>query len=243
MPDKPRERWHLRQLRTALGSSFPYGQVADDERPDFVIHAKSGAVGIEMTTLHLPPSPGERPAQERQSLKNDIVIRAANLHRVAGGPALYVRVTFNPRFPLTKGKKRPLAEAIANCVTQALVPPSFGTPQTVVPSDHLPQGIMRISMNASVSSTDRMWAPDWGNWETPVEPHHIESVIQGKLDMVAEARTKCGELWLVIVLDDFSFAAPAELTSAAKNSSYKHPFDRLLWLEANAPRVCSLTSK
>lgn len=56
------------------------------------------------------------------------------------------------------------------------------------------------------------------------------------------ARTKCTEVWLLIVNDEFSRAAPVELSDVAAKHLYAHPFDRLFWLEPHRGRATELHS-
>jgi hypothetical protein len=86
-----------------------------------------------------------------------------------------------------------------------------------------------------------MWHADAGGWVAPVGPEHIEDVVRRKNDMWPLAASKCSEVWLVIVNDEFSRAAPVELTDEAARGLYTHSFSRLLWLDAHAPRVRELT--
>jgi hypothetical protein len=65
-------------------------------------------------------------------------------------------------------------------------------------------------------------------------------MLWGKRDSLRVARPRCGAVWLVIVNDVFSRAAPVELSEPAQRASYDHEFDRLLWLEPHALRVRDL---
>ena len=83
MPDKNRERYYLEALRAAL-PEVPAGEPLEGEPPDFILQGDDGTLGIEITAFHLPTPDGQRPYQERQSLKDRIV------HRVSeGGTRLF----------------------------------------------------------------------------------------------------------------------------------------------------------
>lgn len=69
---------------------------------------------------------------------------------------------------------------------------------------------------------------------------HISNVIRSKSDREPLARIQCDELWLVIVNDNFSRAAQAEISAEALNALYKGPFDRLMWLLPHVPRAIDL---
>src|SRR5688572_19912402 len=127
MPDKRRERHYLDLLRRAE-PQIPRGPALEPEPPDFLLEGAGQRLGIELTSFHLPPPPGERPHQERQSLKDHIVNRAQSIHEEAGGPALYVGIYFNESKPLTKKDIVPLARAIAESVLRAPMPRSHYEP-------------------------------------------------------------------------------------------------------------------
>jgi hypothetical protein len=54
------------------------------------------------------------------------------------------------------------------------------------------------------------------------------------------ARSRCDRLWLVIVNDDVSGAAPAEPLRDTLETTYVGPFDRLLWLTPHVPHAIDL---
>lgn len=233
MPDKPRERWYLQALQQAR-PELPSGPPEEMEPPDFVFADVGRRVGVELTLFHLPPRAGQRPHQEQQSLKDHIVVLAERVHAEAGGPALYVGVHFNPQIVLTKRDFEPLSRAIAHSVLEAPFPQSMSGP-VEIPWGRRPAQTLGIQIHPSVDGRDKLWHADAGGWVAPIEPTHIADVLSAKERTVHSARSKCDELWLVIVHDVFSRAAPSELTSAAAASEYRAPFDRLIWLDPHHP--------
>lgn len=236
MPDKRRECWYIERLRQAI-QDFPVGRIAPDESPDFIIASCSRRVGIEVTTFHLPPARGERPHQERQSLKRQVVQHAQNLHMVAAGPALYVRVHFDDSRAMRKQMVRPLGETLARAILNLRVPTSLADGWVLLPVVELAEIFVRVQVAASVDGIDRLWSAGESGWVAPVLPHHIEQVVASKRAMIEVARRKCDETWLVIVNDAFIGAAQAELSETAASQHYCHPFARLLWLEPHRPLV------
>lgn len=109
MPDKKRERYYLSRLRACV-PDLPAGDPIEPEPPDFVLIKDGHRLGIELTTFYLPPEPGKRPHQERQSLKERIVAEAAALHSQAGGPALYVRSFSMSARSFKRGTSSPFQE-------------------------------------------------------------------------------------------------------------------------------------
>lgn len=241
MPDKQRERWYLEQLRQTV-DDFPEGAIDLGESPDVIVSSSSKRVGIEITAFHLPPPPGERPHQERQSLKRRVVQQAFELHTQAGAPALYVKVHFGDVRVLRKETVRELAKALAAAVQRAQVPLSLADGWILLPYSELPETIVSVRIAASVDGNDRLWSADDGGWLAPVLPHHIEEVIAAKRTMFETARRRCDEVWLAIVNDAFIGAAQAELSDDAASHAYSHPFARLLWLEPHRPALKALAA-
>jgi len=233
MPDKPRERWYLEALRQAR-PELPPGPPEEMEPPDFVFADGGRRVGVELTVFHLPPSAGQRPHQEQQSLKDHIVALAERMHAEAGGPPLYVGVYFNSQHVLTKRDFEPLSRAIELSVLETPFPQPMSHPVEIAWGRRPPQ-TYGIQIHASVDGRDKLWHADAGGWVAPIEAKHIADILNTKARTAPSARSKCDVLWLVIVHDMFSRAAPSELTAAAAESEYSGPFDRLIWLDPHHP--------
>ncbi len=218
MPDKNRERYYLEALRAAL-PDLPTGEPLEAEPPDFILRDSNGVLGIEITAFHLPTPAGQRPYQERQSLKDRIVQLAERIHHNAGGPALYVMVHFNDHVQLDKKDIEPLANAIAASVLNAPVPRSIN--QAVeIPWGKRPEATWGILIHPSVDGADKLWHPDAGGWVASISPEQIAEVVRGKARTAAVARTRCDKLWLVIVNESFGRAAPAEISEEAAAAGY-----------------------
>ncbi|MEZ5284331.1 MAG: hypothetical protein R2712_05885 [Vicinamibacterales bacterium] len=239
MPNKRLERWYLEQLKSEL-PDFPTGEVEPGESPDFVVREPEGSVGIEITVFHRAPAHGERPHQELQSLKDGVVDLARRMHHESGGPALYVTVFFHEPIAFNKRSAQSVAAAIAGAVSQTAVPSSIGDGSRSVAWDHLPDGVVAITIYASVDGADRLWSADAGGWVAPVTANEIDVVLRGKQSMLTIARTKCRRVWLVVVNDVFSRAAPVELSDEARHHLYPYGFNRVFWLDAHAPAITEL---
>lgn len=240
MPDKARERFHLEALRKAL-VKFPSGDVHEFESPDFLVVSKGHRLGIELTTFHVPPVPGEHQHHEQHNLQQRIVEKAKRQHQEAGGPALYVEVIFHEHPPLTKKDTEPLGRAIADAVLNSRVPSSFKEPPAEIHYGHRPKRVAGIQVYGSVDGVERLWdADDTGGWVAQITPEHVLQVVRDKAERAPRARSRCDELWLVIVNDDVSGAAPANISNEALEATYEAPFDRLIWLLPHTPLAIDL---
>lgn len=239
MPDKRRERFYLEALRKAL-PGIPSGDSNEPEPPDFVLTSADGKrLGIEITGFYLPPPPGEQPHQERQSLKERIVELAERIHHEAGGPALYVSVFFDLHRRFVKKDVQPLAHSIAASVLSTPAPSSLYE-SAQIPRGRRPQGTWGIHVRRSIDGTDKLWYADMGGWVADISAQHVADTLRAKSSMAAQGRLRCDGLWLVIVSDAFSGAAPAEITAEAMEAVYDGPFDRLIWLRPDIPRATEL---
>jgi hypothetical protein len=238
VPDKRRERYYLDALRRAL-PEVPAGQPTEPEPPDFLFHTETDRLGVELTAFHLPPAEGEFAHQARQALKERIVEIADRLHHEAGGPALYVSVHFSHHASITKRDVQPMARAIAYAVLAAPAPLSISEP-VELPWGSRPDFVWAIRIHPSVKGRDRLWHADAGGMVADIAPDHVSRVVLAKARNAPLARARCDRLWLVIVNDAFSHAAPAEITTAALEATYSGPFDRLIWLLPHVPKALDL---
>jgi hypothetical protein len=241
VPNKDRELRYVEALRRAL-SDFPTGDLVPAETPDALVQSSSSTIGIEVTVFHLVEGDGsKRPHQEQQALKDRIVERAWSRHVQDGGPALYVAVHFN-RSPLDKATVASVADAIVAAIARLGKEPSADDELTV-PWRDLPPEVAFISVHRSINGQDQLWHADAGGWVAEASWTDVQRVVTQKARMELKARQKCSELWLVIVNDQFSRAAQAELGPEAAIAQYAHSFDRLIWLVPHIPKAVVLSSK
>lgn len=239
MPDKRRERFYLGALQRAL-RDVPSGSALEPEPPDFVFVTGRHRLGIELTTFYLPPNPGEPPHQERQSLKDRIVSEADRIHASKGGLPLYVDVIFTGHERISKKDIQGFARELADVVLNYPSPRHFGEPTLEIPWDLLPKWAASIRVQGSINGVDKLWRANAGGWVAEITSEHVSEVVKDKARRAPLARTRCDELWLVIVNDNFSKAAQAEISTEAISVTYDGPFDRLVWLIPQIPQAIEL---
>jgi hypothetical protein len=237
--DKSREEFYLTKLRQAL-PEFANIQVMRSESPDFIFDQGGQRKGLEITVFHLPAEKGKKSHQETVSLRRHVVNTAERLHGAHGGPALYLHVIFNDRVRLRKAIVPALAKELAHLVFQSPVPSSIEDGAFHISPDKLPPEFGRVWFHASIDGRDRLWQAGVGGWVAPIGPEQISAVIREKNRLVSRYREACKEVWLVIVHDIFTGAAPSELSGTAITSYYQHKFDRVIWLEPHVPAVVEL---
>ena len=239
MADKEREEFYLNKLKEAL-PDLANVQVKRSESPDFIFEQGGSMKGMEITVFHPPAQKGKKTHQETVSLRRRVVNAAERLHGAAGGPALYLHAIFNERVRLRKAVVHDLAAQLARVVLQSPAPSSIEDGAFHIPPNQLPPEFGKVWFHASIDGKDKLWQPGVGGWVVPIGPEHIAEVIREKNQLVGRYRESCEEIWLVIVHDIFTGAAPSELTETAATSSYQHEFDRVIWLEPHVPVVMEL---
>lgn len=232
MPDKRRERYYFDLLRSAL-PELSAGRVSEPEPPDFLVEGERVSTGLELTVFHLPPEAGKRPHQEQQSLAEQIVARAERIHADLGGPALYVGIHFDLNSTLSKRDIQPLAAAVAQSVLRAPYPSSVNEPVEQRWGQQ-PARIWGIQIHPSIDGTDKLWHAGAGGWVADITSRHVADVIAAKSPSGHIARRICDRVWLVIVQDAFSRAAPAEITKEALSCEYTSEYDRVIWFVPHA---------
>ncbi len=237
MPDKERERHYLTQLRRCV--ELPSGEPEEPEPPDFLLGLAPQRIGIEMTEYHHPPNRGERPHQETQSLKDQVVDTAEQMHAEAGGAALYVTAIFGRHGRLAKDGVQPIARALAGAILAQHVPRSMHEPDVEILRGSLPREIAHARIHGSVDGEDKLWYADAGGWVAKITSADVQRELDRKGRMASSARAKCDVLWLVIVHNHLR-GAPSELTAEARVAAYRHAFDRVLWLDTHRPRAIDL---
>lgn len=153
---------------------------------------------------------------------------------------MYVHIIFGRHGWLAKHTVRQIGEMLADVLLSFPVPRSVSDGSVEVPRTLLPPEIALVRVHGSVDGVDRLWQCGYGSWVAPVTAPHIQAEIDRKQRKSHLARSKCDQLWLVIVQDLGTEAHACELTDAAKLGPYQHPFDRLLWLEPHAPSAVDL---
>jgi hypothetical protein len=112
-----------------------------------------------------------------------------------------------------------------------------------VPWQDLPTEVAFISIHRSINGRDQLWHADAGGWVAQVSPIDIQRVLNRKAGMEPKARKLCDELWLLVVNDQFSRAAQAEIGAEATAAEYVHAFDQLIWLVPHIPKAIKLSSR
>lgn len=119
MDKKDREAAWLQAFKECL-TDFPQRQVEKTENPDFLVHAPSGIIGIEMTLLHRQTSEGRSPMQEQESLRRLILAKAMQMVEASGQPPVHVSPHFNTNYRIRRSDVDWMAEKVAALILDDL---------------------------------------------------------------------------------------------------------------------------
>lgn len=186
------ERQYTEEARKVC-SFFPAGELVDHERPDFLLNAATGVLGIEVTELCF-----QEPRREAARLMHVPRRAKERFNCLAGVQPIDVSIAFNWR-----SEEVPFQE-----LTESLVEFVYkhrdrrGSDFNI---RELPKGYCHVGIHEALDRPDRT-----GHWQGPrafskgVAPRElIELRIAEKNEKVPEYRQSASIVWLLLVSDQF----------------------------------------
>jgi hypothetical protein len=231
---KTRERRFLDDWRRVEGS-FPYGEIRDHERPDFLVVTSDHQVGIELTEL-LIPSDGEPSQVARENFQEQVVDLGARMHADLGGPALDVAVYFGLGTPVTKQTYREVARALVDVVRDN----TAVTGLSEWKNDSLvhPQ-LTHVRIFRSEALTTPTWHVWYNGWVPDAEPNWIQNAIDKKASLRSK-ELSLDQIWLLIVSEGFRVSSVALFGSSVIEGIYNSPFGRTFLFDRMGKRSIEL---
>jgi hypothetical protein len=118
--NKEAELFYLEKFKANF-PGFPIGDICPDERPDFLIKATTGTVGIEITYFYREMSSDTNtPLQQRESVRSKIITLAQTIYDRKGLPPIAVFVHFDLNFHCRRSAIQPIAERLVELAEQSL---------------------------------------------------------------------------------------------------------------------------
>lgn len=229
-------------LFRSLTDVFPAGRIEPTERPDFLIHRGDASVlGIDVTTMHVSPSPGAVPIQAAQAMRKSIVDRARALYSEASLPAVHVSVFFDDRPSIGKSDVETIAAAICRVVASNL--PNDGDRIEVRNWDDrsLPDPIQEIAVTRLANMTKPFFANPDSVWVAPLLIQDVKRTLESKEELYAAYRKRCQEAWLLICADTAEHMSTwFEFEKEPLAHRYKSSFDRAFLLQQFGQQVHEL---
>ena len=231
-PDKDTEAWQLARFGEAI-PDFPAGEVIAREEPDFVVHAASTVLGVELTGLFRAVEPGKPPLRGAEQLRWRVCSAASAVAERESAPPRDVVVTFSRSARLTKRRVPEVAAAVVRLVRALDVPE--GASRTVEYAwhdrDRFPDELIAVR----VSNSGRHGVGHWQPAEATLVPDCTAAQLQAAIDRkrahYAPYRAACDAVWLVLVADGFAPSSTFSLPEAAVRAVYTGPFERVYYFE------------
>lgn len=193
------ERHHLEGFRTAF-SYFPPGEIAPTEEPDFLIHADTGTIGIEITELYRK-STGKVPMQATESTREKILDRARTMYAERGCPIVRVSVRFGDLLGFPTSRIDEVADRIAALVADD-VPDGYDSIEIENSWEDLerfPGELNGLQIRRLHGASRSQWSAPIAEFMPSVTITNIQGTIDEKNQRLASYRRQATEMWLLIV--------------------------------------------
>jgi hypothetical protein len=230
--DKERELNHLLRFKEVC-PYFPDGEIECTEKPDFIVHASNSLLGIEHTEIFQPgPSDGSS-LQAQDSLGEKVVCKAYNLYSNEHTKPLFVQILFNPRVVIGKKDVDHLAKAIVNLIE--MTPIESGLPITLRRTREnlafFPIGIVMLHICDHVKGKGNKWFSSSAGWIPEVSSQYLQEKITNKEQKLDLYKTKCLEIWLLLVADNARIPSSVDLNQVELMHHYSTKYNRvfLFW--------------
>ena len=241
MSSKDEERYYVETLAAAV-PELAAAELKESEAPDFLIETRSGIIGVEVTELDDPPTPGMPRAMEQAGLRDWILSQARTRYGRAGGAPLHVSVLFTDYPPLTKQRSRTLAQELAEFLASSsgnFISYSQSRFWDDVTSEHFPE-IASISAVRVPDESYSSWSTGAGGWVRHASAVEVQRIVSRKEARLPTYRLRCTHAWLLIAFDLFAAGdaihAPTELVDFAVQTD----FDRVFCLNVVNRRVSEI---
>jgi hypothetical protein len=197
-PSKPStqdiERFYFEQFRKIY--PLPDGQIVHDDKPDFILHADTRTIGIEMTRFYLRAGKALESEQQQTPLREEIVRSAQNIYRATGGN-IELSFNFNPTVPITSARQKVLPDELAN-IAKHMDASATGKSAPLYPRPAIPEV-------ANVYFTgDHYSDPHWRIFQistlTKMSPAALENIVRKK-ERRSQQYKRCDAYWLLFIVD------------------------------------------
>jgi hypothetical protein len=239
---KERERHYLERFKTTC-SGFPAGTMRAHEKPDFLVEAVEGIVGIELTELYRSDSEARIPRQASEALREQCIRQAETICSNDARSQLYVSVYFSHWIHVRKSAIAALSARLAELVQSA----NTDVDSSIVlendgETNGFPEEVDSIHIRKLPSALKGFWnAPSVG-WVPDCSSEEIQEVIDKKSRRVIDYLRHCNSIWLVIVIDGFRISSSFNLPKKIRNHHYRSDFDRTFILNNVTPNSFRLST-
>jgi hypothetical protein len=231
---KARERAYLERFRDNF-ADFPEGEVVSSERPDFLIKAGSGRIGIEVTEYHVqePDEGWGSPTRAQEGTEDKVLRMASEKHQSKGLPPLVVSVQWHPHQAFSRRRTQELAADLADLVQEHLPEPDYEA--AIRHRRHpawrsLPQEVASLRIDRRIRFSKYSWTPVRAAFVSTLTPPELQQIMRSKEAKVPSYRQQCREVWLLIVARGFEPSTFGDLGSEVEGYRFESGFDRVFFL-------------
>jgi hypothetical protein len=247
-PDRrAEERSHLARFLESLPGA-PAGARDFGDKPDLVIHTETHRIGIEHPQVFpLQDVLGKPFPKEAESLDQRSVERAQQLFEERGGPALlvYVYVYFND-MPIRKADVPGIAERLS-AVVPRIAPVGPGNWIEIESWSYnrtapgvLPEQVEELFViRPPRPDAESLWGVGRAGTVPDLTRERIQEAIDEKGAKLAEYRSRCEEMWLLLVAHGFSPATDLRLPEGFAET-FTFGFDRVFYFHNFSGKVVEL---
>ncbi len=226
--DKKRELIHLERFKENC-TFFPEGEIDCTERPDFIIHTNEKIVGIEHTEIFQPGPPDGSSLQAQDVLAQKIVKQASDLYLQDKNKPILVQIMFRSGILLKKKRIDHLAVSIYQIIKrESLLPGQIITlHRTHVNYRYFPSEIAMIHIAAQPNGENNFWYCSSAGIIPDVDADYIQEKIDSKKQEIDFYRSRCSEIWLLIVAEYLRIPKAINISRDAVLHHYHTQFNRV----------------
>lgn len=238
---KTRELIHLEHFREVC-PFFPEGEIEKTEKPDFIVHAPHQHLGIEHTEMFQPGAPHGESLQAQDSLAQRVVDKANQLYLQNHSQPLLVQTLFKPRGKMSKQDTQRIAKMIVHLIEETPIESgsSITLQRTIENSEHFPKEIAMIHAYSHPNGKENRWVCSSVGFVPQITPEQLQEKIDKKEQKLDGYKSKCSEVWLLIVADDLRIPSTVDLAALASTHRYITRFDRIFFFWNSSRRYLEL---
>jgi len=228
--EKIREVTHLEHFKE-IYPFFPDGEIECTEKPDFIVHTHDNFLGIEHTEIFQPGPSNGTSLQAQDNLSQRVVNKANDLYFKHNSQPILVQILFNHRVMIGKKDVNRIAEAVERLIGMTPIKP--GNPitikRTIENSEYFPNEIVMLHVYAHPNGKENKWRSSSAGWIPEITPEYLQEIIDQKGQRLENYKSKCSELWLLIVADDVRIPSSVDLSEVALAHQYFTRFNRVFF--------------
>ena len=242
MTKKEKETIYLNRFRESF-LEFPSGEIEACENPDFLIHAETGRIGIEVTRLYRRTPANKSPLQEQEGLRRLILDRARQLYESQARPHIQVTVHFNTQYRLRKRDVESTAKDVVSLVLEYIPEQNsfISLEENENNMERWPETLARVSIRRSSDFTKTTFSSPDAGFVPKLDPELIQSAINQKNCRCPVYRKHCSKVCLLIVVDGLAISSAFTIESEITKHAFVASFDRVFLFENCEKNVFELT--